>query len=287
MRRSAAFALSASLLFALPAGAEPFRATYSVVAAGMTVMEVDALIDLARPEGYRIETSLRLTGMARVFVSGEQVTAGQGSWDGPRARPARFASDGTWRGEARRTVLEYPNGEPTVRTLVPPNEQEREPVPPEMQRGTLDAFSALAFLSRTAAATQACDGGAAIFDGRRRSDFTVATGGWERLAGRGGVWGGEALRCTFEGRVVAGFRLDDDQAEQWRRPQQGTAWLASVRPGTPPIPVRLEVPSRFFGRITIYLMRVAPAAASTRASSGTSSPGLRAIGASPAMAAVP
>lgn len=286
MRSLMALALTAPL-FATPATAEPFRATYSVVAAGMTVMEVEALIDLAGAEGYRIETSLRLAGMVRAFISGEQTTTGQGTWDGPRARPVRFVSDGVWRGQARRTVLEYPDGEPTVRTLVPPNEEEREPVSPEMQRGTMDAFGALALLSRTVAATQACDGNAAIFDGRRRSDFSARTGGWERLAGRSGSWGGEALRCTFEGRVVAGFRLDDDQAEQWRRPQQGTAWLASVRPGTPPIPVRLEVPSRFFGRITAYLTRVAPAGESTRASSATSSPGLAAIGASPAMAAAP
>lgn len=286
MRILAALALATSLLGA-PATAEPFRATYAVVAAGMTVMEVEALIDLATPERYRIETSVRLTGMARVLVSGEQVTMAQGTWDGRLARPVRFASDGNWRGEPRRILMEYPGGEPAVRALVPPNESEREPVPADLQRGTVDSFSALAHLSRTVGATGSCDGSAAVFDGRRRSEFSAQTVTWERLAGWRGSWGGEALRCTFEGRVVAGFRLDDTQGQEWRRPQQGTAWLASVRPGTPPIPVRLQVPSRFFGPVTIYLMRVAPASESAPASSGSRSAGAAAMGAPPAIAAVP
>ncbi len=286
MRPLLVLALAAPLL-AAPALAEPFRATYAVVAAGMTVMEVEALIDLAAPEAYRIETSLRLTGMARVFASGEQVTSARGTWDGGLARPVRFASDGNWRGEPRRILMEYPGGEPSVRALVPPNDNEREPVPPELQRGTVDSFSALAQLSRTVAATRACDGSAAVFDGRRRSEFSAQTVTWERLPGWRGSWGGEALRCTFEGRVVAGFRLDDEQGQEWRRPQQGTAWMASVRPGTPPIPVRLQVPSRFFGPITIYLMRVAPGSDSTPASNASRSAGSAAMGAPPAIAASP
>lgn len=287
LNRASLPALALLPLLAAPAAAEPFRATYSVMAAGMTVMEIETVFDLASPAGYRIHMSTRLRGLAGMLISGQQVTAVQGAWAGSQARPARYETDGVWRGETRRILLEYPAGEPEVRALVPPNAVEREAVPPEMARGTMDSLSALAQLSRAVAATQSCDATAGVYDGRRRTDFVARTQGWERLPGWRDTWAGDAIRCEFQGRQVAGFLLDQDRAAEWRRPQEGTAWLASVRPGTPPVPVRLEIPTRMFGRITAYLVRVAPEPRSADASTPTRSAGLAATGASPAMAAAP
>jgi len=271
--------------FAPVAMAEPVRASYRVTAAGLTVMEVEAVFDLSAPAEYRIETHSRLTGFAATFFSGRQSNAVQGVWAGDSPRPVRFVAEGLWRGERQRIVLEYPAGEPVVRDLEPPNEGEREAVPPDLARGTMDSLSALAQLTRTLARTQSCDGAAQVYDGRRRTDISAGTGGWERLPAWRDAWSGVAMRCTFEGRQLAGFMLDDDRPAESRQPQQGTAWMASIAPGTPPVPVRIDLQSRWFGKVTAYLVQAGPP--SRRASTGTSSLTLAATGASPAIAAAP
>ena len=257
-------ARAALLLLALAVGpgaaaAEPLRASYEVRAAGLRIMEVEAMIDLDAPRaGYALELRTRLRGVAAAFGSGEGVSRASGTWRAGQARPAGFSSDGVWRGQARTLLMDYPDGQPVVRRIAPPDEEEREPVPEELRRGTLDSLSVLAQLMRNVAGSNRCEGRAAVFDGRRRIDFTAVTEGMQALPASGEAWGGEALRCRFEGRQVAGFPRD--QPPEDRRPQLGTAWLAAPRPGTPPIPVRVEVPSRWFGALTATLVRVSAAA---------------------------
>jgi hypothetical protein len=52
---------------------------------------------------------------------------------------------------------------------------------------------------------------------------------------------------------VAGFRRDQD-ADERARPQRGEAWLAPLVPGGPHVPVRLAVPTRWFGMVEAYLV---------------------------------
>jgi hypothetical protein len=254
MRCAPALALS----FALPAAAlaEPVRASYEVTARGLTVMRIEALFDLADPQRYRVETRLRVGGIATAFISGEQVSRVEGGWSQNMPRPLRYSTDGLWRGQPRHILLDYVRGAPVVRRLEPPNDAEREPVPPELAQGTVDTLSALALLARTVRETGRCEARAATYDGRRRTDFDARTLGRDRLA-LGATWSGEALRCGFEGRQVAGFMRD--QPAEWRQPQAGEAWLASLRPGTPPVPVRVELASRWFGTVRASLVALDPA----------------------------
>jgi len=238
-------------LASAPAGAEAVFVRYEIRTAGLAIMQVEALLDLGGPR-YRILTRLHTTGLAGILLSGEQVTLAEGAWQGAEPMPLTFRLEGRWRGNLRRVVMDYaPPGQPRLRTVEPPNEAEREIVPEGLQRGTTDALSALAKLARNVALTGRCDGEAAVFDGRRRADYRVRTAGIERLTAEG-AFGGEALRCAFEGRVIAGFRRSEDP-EEAREPQYGTAWLARVLPGSPPLPVRIEVPSRWFGTIRVVL----------------------------------
>lgn len=243
----------------LPAQAEPLVARYEVRAAGLTVMQVEALFDLERPN-YLVQTRIRTTGLAGVFSNSNQITSTEGSWRGTDPLPARYRVEGIWRGGKRVVVMDWvAPGQPVVRAIEPPNEAEREPVPPNLQRDTMDALSALAKLTRTVARTGRCDAEAAVFDGRRRADYSVRTEGREMLAPEGG-FGGEALRCAVEVRLVAGLRGDQDPVEA-RKPQPATAWLARALPDRGPIPVRIELPSRWFGTIRVILASVEPAPA--------------------------
>jgi hypothetical protein len=245
------------------ASAQPVRAVYEVYAAGMTILQVEAVFDISA-SGYRVETRLRTQGVAAGFVPGEQTSRASGAWAGAAPRPETFHSQGIWRGRARRITLGWESGDPVVRSLEPPDEEEREPVPVEARRGTMDALSAVALLSRTVARSGHCEGQAPVFDGRRRSVFLSRTVQRELIRPWRAAWHGQALRCEFEGRQIAGF-LRDQSRDRAAAPQRGTAWIAAPYPGAPPIPVRIEMASRWFGTATAVLLR---AEASTLAELG-------------------
>lgn len=253
MRRLAALAL---LFLPAAAGAQTLRASYEVHAAGMTVLELEAQFELAEA-GYRIETRFRTRGIAAAFAPGEQTSRVRGAFAGARAMPDDFVSEGVWRGRMRRIALDWQGTEPRVLELTPPETEEREPVPAPLRRGTVDVLSALAALARQVGQGGGCDLAAPVFDGRRRSDFTTRGEGREVIRPWRDAWHGEALRCRFEGRQVAGFRRDQVRAEA-AAPQLGTAWIAAPYPGAPPLPVRIDIPTRWFGTATAVLLRAEP-----------------------------
>ncbi|NKE46733.1 DUF3108 domain-containing protein [Roseomonas frigidaquae] len=244
------------------AAAESIRAIYDVYAAGMTVLQMEADFEINQA-GYRIETRMRTRGVAAAFISGEQVASATGSWGRGSALPSSYRSQGVWRGKDRLVVLGWSGGNPVVEALVPPNDEEREAVPVEVRRGTIDALSAMALLSRIVAGSGACEGQAPVYDGRRRSDFAISTYGRELIRPWRAAWHGEALRCSFEGRLVAGF-MRDQPRDQAAAPQRGTAWIAAPFAGAPPIPVRIEMPSRWFGTATAVLLRAEASAVAQR-----------------------
>jgi hypothetical protein len=238
--------------------AEPLRALYAVRGGGLQVMQVEAVFDLDTPGRYAIRANWRTTGMARLFGGALFNGSVEGRLAGGQAQPLHYIVDGTWRGDAKRMVLDYPSGQPVIRQRLPERDPEREPVPEAMTRNTIDQFTAVARLVRLLAETGRCDGKAAVYDGARRVDMQSRTLGREVVPAWSSAWHGEAMRCGFIGRQLAGFKVDDSDRE--REPQEGFAWMAPPRPGDMPIPVRLELPSRIFGAMTVYLMEVGPVA---------------------------
>ena len=248
-----------ALTSALPvrAASEPVFASYTVYFSGFRVAELDASLALS-PDRYRAVARLRTAGLLATFVRGEQVSEVEGKVAPASAvglAPDRYAMEGRWRDRVRRITMRWNGNAPEVLTLIPANHEEREPVPANLQYGTVDTMSALAALIARVSAIGECEGAVAVFDGRRRSDFTAATEGEDILAPhRWGIYAGPALRCRFEGRQVAGFWREADPA-QARESRTGTAWLARPAPDLPAIPVRIDSDTNW-GTIHIHLTRV-------------------------------
>jgi hypothetical protein len=250
------YAAALSVVLACPAaGAQDtpeLHLGYDAYAAGLNVVKLTAALQLT-PVGYQIDVDYHTAGLLGAIVNGEMHSTVVGRWAGQAAEPSRYDSYGHFRGRLWRTLIDYFDGQPQVRILEPPGEA-REPVPPAMEHNALDALSAMALLVHEIASTGRCDGGTTIFDGRRVSEVAVRDAGTEILAKESSVLpGGPAHRCEFEWRQTAGFVRDADR-EELARPQRGTAWLTPLRPGGPPVPVRVSFHTRFLGNATIYLV---------------------------------
>ena len=239
------------VLFTLPAHATEAR--YRVYAAGLNVLDLDARFDLA-PDQYRVTLDFHTAGAFGFFLHSRQSTTADGRFVRGRAVPRRLFGTGVVRGDQRVTQIDYVNGQPEVRQLVPPVAGEREPVPPSEQAGTIDPLSAMAELIRQVSATGRCDEHVKTFDGQRLGVMDVKTSVEQMLEPTGrSSFSGPALRCDFVGRQTGGFMLDGDRKEL-ERPQMGTAWFAAVTPGGPRIPVRVAFKTRWFGDATMYLV---------------------------------
>jgi hypothetical protein len=239
--------------------ATPLHASYDTYAAGLRVAAVDSGFTVG-PKSYEMSLSYQTTGMAGLFLSGHQSDHVSGTFLGRQVVPWRFLGQGHWHGADRIADIEYQQGRPVIRQLEPSNQSEREPVPDSLQASSIDTLSALIQLVRTVAETGRCEANVRTYDGRRAVALEAHTVGDEMLEPTGrSVFSGKALHCEFSGRMLAGFKFDDDRARDGR-PMHGSAWMAPVVPGGPPLPVRMSFETKWFGDATMYLTRVGPGA---------------------------
>ncbi|MCU0886833.1 MAG: DUF3108 domain-containing protein [Rubritepida sp.] len=234
------------LILAAPAAAEGWRATYTITAAGLPVLDAELRFNLDGP-AYEVESRVQTRGLARLVMGGEQVARSRGAWQGSEPRPAVHESEGVWRGAPRRTHLEYGrDGNPRIVRLEPAEDMPRTPVPPEARPGTIDTLSALLLLARRVRDTERCDARTRGFDGRRLTQFDVV-GEPPASAAEAGL-----LRCVIESRALAGYALDRDP-EEARAPLRTVALFGRIAPDAPPVPLRVELASRWWGRIEARL----------------------------------
>jgi hypothetical protein len=236
-----------------PVPAAPVVVAYVAYAAALPVLRLHASYAIG-PADYEVKLAFDTAGVFGALVHAHVDSVASGTLSDGRARPSRYYAAGTMRGQPHVTRIEYPAGEPRVEQLAPPVEQDNEPVSAAQQAGTIDSLSAMAELVSSVARTGRCDGTQRTFDGRRLSELSARTVGEESLAPTGrSTFSGRALRCNLEGRQLAGFAKDADPATAGR-PLHGSAWFASLAPGTPAVPVRISFETRFFGTATAYLV---------------------------------
>ena len=197
MRYGRVIPLVLAVLVAAPAFAADdgdVHATYHTYAAGLHVANVKAGFGLG-PWSYQVQLAYHTTGLIGFFFRGHQVNTVTGSWDDAQPAPHEFFGDGVWRGLHRITLIDYDRGMPLIRSLVPPNETERQKVPPDLRANTVDTLSALAELMRNVASSGRCETTVRTYDGRRVTEVVARTVGTETLA--------PTDRSTFSGQDAA------------------------------------------------------------------------------------
>jgi hypothetical protein len=263
-----------ALMLGMPAaawatGTGTLTADYTGYSHGLTVLKLSGSLALT-PGGYSAHVTFHTAGLIGMVVHSDNDSQATGTFAGGTAHPQVFAGTGHLRGSARATRIEYVDGNPVVRLISPPVEQERTPIPPADTAHTIDTLSALALLIRQVGDSGTCGGSVTTFDGRRLAVQTAHAAGQETLPQTGkSIFAGNALRCDFDGKQLGGFvRTEDEDA--LRKPRHGTAWLADMVPGAPPVPVKVIFENKILGQVTLYLTAVEGGAAVASASGQTS-----------------
>lgn len=145
------------------------------------------------------------------------------------------------------------------------DDEPRTPIDAGQTQGVLDPLTA-SFLSLSRIGdSQTCPDQLSVFDGRRRFDAVFRPAQSEVLkASSYNMFAGPTLVCRFVIKRLGGYVIRETD---WNRPEDRerpiTVHLASVLPGHPRIPVRIES-ELSMGSIVVHLVAARPATGATR-----------------------
>ncbi|WP_244434201.1 DUF3108 domain-containing protein [Azospirillum sp. B506] len=249
--------------------AEPVKAAYRVFVGGITALDVDATLEVTG-DRYRIAVSATTGGTIGRLFSWRTDSQSDGLVHGDDLRPANHRQTSQLRGEPRNVTLTYgPQGDVSASVTPPPEKDDREAVPPALQRDTLDPLTAVLDLLFTVGASQQCNRSVPVFDGRRRYDMLFGEVGWRIVdPSRYSIFSGVAHQCRVTYKPVAGYARSSSGGRFWQRSNPAdrppvNVWLAPIAAGYPPLPVRLETDSDL-GSVVVHLIGVTPPAADRR-----------------------
>ncbi len=230
--------------------------TYSVYVLGVPAAQASISVSVA--ETYRLALSFHVTGVAGLFVHDHLEEHTSGRFVNDRPVTTEYASTGILHGQDRDVAMTWRDNAPVITRITPPNTTDREDVPAAQLSNSVDTLDAIILLLRQTARTGRCEGAIHAYDGRRLQLLQSWTKGEEDVPPSSrSSFAGPALRCEFNDKTLAGFRVgagrDDDL-----RDHRGTIWLGQVLPGTPRLPVRASVETRWLGPAMIYLTSASP-----------------------------
>jgi hypothetical protein len=192
------------------------------------------------PSDYEMDVEMETVGVVDLLFSWRANQATRGALTSAQVAPQSFRSASEFRGRRQDIDLGYgPQGldrERVEGSTVDPSE--REEVPPELRRDTVDPLSAVVQVSRRLVAGESCAGTARVFDGVRRYDLNYEDLG-ERELEDDEKFAGRARLCRATMVPIGGFwRPTDREPDSLHHID---AYWAPPWPGADPVPVRLAL----------------------------------------------
>jgi len=178
---------------------------YKIYIGGLEALK--ATVTIAADSGhYDVEIQAVTAGAVGKMMPWAVNVGSKGNVVDGTLRPISHTQNNNFQGKDRSVTLNYDGqGGFLNRTVVPDaNEDQRDPVPPEMTKNTLDIVSGVLEGLRLVDRTGSCNGKAPVFDGRRRFDLIYSDDGHEALESSGvAVYSGDALKCAVKVEPVA------------------------------------------------------------------------------------
>lgn len=270
----AASAVSASsagrIVAAPPAPAKTLGLTYEVYAGGLHVFTFD--LDLVlEPTGYRIAAEGGTRGMTSVLYKWDVKLAAEGEAEAlagkpaiaERLRPERYVTINTGREQPKTMQLAFdPSGSFSVVRDPPDGADEtgdREELPSSLPADIVDPLSAALVAAQNLAKTGRCEQTIPVFDGKRRYNLRIHDSGVGTVPrSRSSVYQGPATLCSLTMERISGFSKKKRRyASQWdeEKDEPPTLWVAQLREGMPPVPVRFTG-AVSLGSIIVHLTRI-------------------------------
>ncbi|MDJ0685504.1 MAG: DUF3108 domain-containing protein [Alphaproteobacteria bacterium] len=236
--------------------AKPVELSYEVYFSGMNIMRADARM-IMRDGSYRLEADGNTKGLADFFASWQGATFTEGRFDAEgRAVPEHHRQESSWKGEAREIDIKYDadgqvNG---VSVAPPPDLDEVTEMPEGAEIDTIDAVTVFAQQSRRITAGLGCDAKYAVYDGRRRFDLTITSGGMEIIEPNAySVYNGAAEACRVKIELLGGEQKDKSKYAKTARNR--TVYVARPLADGPAVPVRMRIDTDY-GVLMAHLTRI-------------------------------
>jgi hypothetical protein len=249
-------AVSAAGRNAEAAAAQIADLKYEVYVGGLHIYSLDVEMVL---EGGRYRLSARggTEGMVGMVYTWDTNLSADGLDQDGQVQAQRYLAQTQWQNRRRTVELGFgTDGRYALRQDPAP---EPDPdieggLPATLPVGAVDPLSFAISAARLLAKTGRCDQTVPVFDGQRRFNVIVTQIGVATLQpNRYSVYQGPAMRCGLGIERISGFRKSlRAKREQEERSTPPTIWVAEVRPGLPPIPVRYDGEIAL-GKIVVHL----------------------------------
>ncbi len=263
MIRVSAIRLLGAIFSALCLGAGPSQAAailqldYVGTLGYAEVLRLTVGLELDEAGGpYRITADATTIGtIAKLFPFTASVLA-QGRAHARGLQPARYRSDASLLKSRQVIAFLYGQDGRVVVTSEPPDRQSQQAAAKGLGHHALDPASAVVAVIVGAAKAGTCGGAVPVFDGFRRFDL-VLTGNGPDVIERTvtSYYEGSATSCLV--RVDLGDGFSAKEVQTGLIPRAAELWLATVRKGFPPVPVRVTSQSGL-GNLQLELVAVRP-----------------------------
>jgi len=235
--------------------ASEYRLEVTAVALGARVFSVSVAADLDKTS-YLVEAVVKTAGVVETLARGEGLYRAMGSIDANGVNPARMLTRSSSSSGERRAELVWDSfGLALIDVRPTPQEENRDAVPPELVRGTMDLTSAVLERLLVDTGSDPCGGTMRVFDGRRRYDLHFHWGRDDILKPhRFSAYAGPARLCHARLQRIAGYQRDFEARSQGQPDAVYSVWVVKAPDDKATLPVRLRSET-WFGSFTAYLSR--------------------------------
>jgi hypothetical protein len=237
----------------------PIETSYDVYVGGIHLIAAKIWFEEVG-SAYRSVVKAETTGLVGHFFPWNTILDSKGTIEGDTFKPQDFFTRDDWANKPKITRLHFDGKGGVTPGFDPPNtDKDREEVTDAQRLNSLDPVTAGLQMLGHIAVQKSCAIPVPIFDGKRRFDIIGRDGAIEDVSDDDyGVYTGKARTCHADFKMISGEWKDREHAKFWQKTETEPGrepfhiWLASVAPGLPEIPVRMESGS-IAGLVIVHL----------------------------------